>query len=169
MPVIPESERVTTLREWGLSEPLIRLARGEDVHPQFRFGFQGPPRYIYHCSDRSVRPPRGPRFAPLWEFSERVTGVWRRGISLEFLRFSFGDPQEYEVLARTEQGFWAVVFDFLFEDEGLTEELREAAVAVGFLFLDRLVTAREEAELGTFELHRKYLRGLVAGIDCEDQ
>src|SRR5262245_11976342 len=134
MPVVPEDDRITTMRGWGLSEPLIRLACGEDVHRQFRVGFQGPPWYIYRSSDRSVRPPRGPRFAPLWEFCERVIGVWQKSGGLEFIRFSFGDPQEYEVLARTEQGFWAVVFDFLYESEAPMEQLHSAAAAVGFRF-----------------------------------
>jgi hypothetical protein len=169
MPVVSEANRVATLREWGISEPLIRLACGEDIHPQFGIGFRGPPWYTYRSSDRSVRPPRGPRFAPLWEFGERVTGVWQKGGGLEFIRFSFGDPQAYEVLARTEQGFWAVVFDFLYEGEAAVEELRAAAAAVGFQFLDRLLSEREAAtgRLGTFEAHRAWLEALVAGIDQE--
>jgi len=98
-----------------------------------------------------------------------VTGVWQKGGGLEFIRFSFGDPQEYEVLARTEQGFWTVMFDFLYESEAPMEQLHAAAAAVGFRFLDRMLTARGEAKLSTFELHQAYLRGVIAGIDHEAQ
>jgi hypothetical protein len=90
----------------------------------------------------------------LWECSETVTGVWRRGGGLEFLKFSFGEPERYRVLAHSEQGFWTTVFDFLYEGNTTLEVLRAAAAVVGFRFLDRLLLAREQTELGTFEAHR---------------
>jgi hypothetical protein len=166
MPVVSEKRRVATLRQWGISEPLIRLSCGEVLHDQFSIICIGPPWYAYHGS---VDPPDGPPLAPLWEWSERVTGVWRRDGGLEFIRFGFGCPEEYEVLARTEQGFWATQFDFLYESEAPLEELRGAASAVGFQFLDWLLASRKAAAagLGTFEDHRAFLRVLVAGIDRE--
>jgi hypothetical protein len=86
---------------------------------------------------------------------------------LEFIRFSFGFPEEYEVLARTEQGFWATQFDFLYECDAPLDELHEAASIVGFRFLDHLILACEKTNLDTFELHRTWLRNLVLGIDEE--
>jgi hypothetical protein len=166
MPAVPENRRVATLREWGVLDPLVRLSCGEEVHPLFSVSCKGPPWYTYRGQ---IGVPRGPRFAPLWVFCEVATGVRRRPGGLEFIEYSFGVPNKYRVLAHTEQGFWATVFDFLYEGEAPEEELRAAAAAVGFQFLDRLLTAREEDDLGTFELHQAYLRRLVAGIDCEAQ
>lgn len=93
MAVVPELERIETLRQWGISEPLLRLADGEILHEEFAISFKGPPWYIYHEPDRSVRPPHGSQFAPLWEFSEAVTGVWPRGNKLEFIKFSSENQQ----------------------------------------------------------------------------
>ena len=169
MPVVPENERVATLREWGVSEPLIQLSCGESVHEQFDDHCKGPPWYVYRGS---VPTPAGPPLAVLWEWSERVTGVRRRRSGLEYIRYGLGRPEEYELLARSEQGFWAAQFDFLYECEAEPDELREAAAAVGFRFLDRYLASREAAEedvLGTFEGHRAWLRKLVAGIDRESR
>ena len=81
------------------------------------------------------------------------------------------DAANAEALARTEQGFWATQFDFLYECEGSVEELRAAASAVGFRYLDRHLSAREAAgsRLATFEGHAAWLRELVAGIDRDAQ
>jgi hypothetical protein len=165
MPAVPENRRAATLRKWGVSDPLIRLSCGEELHPLFSVSYKGPPWYTYRGE---IGWPKGAAFAPLWEFSEVATGVrQRQGGGLEFIKYSFGRPNEYTVLAHTEQGFWATAFDFFYEGEAADEELRAAAAVVGFRFLDRLLKAREEAELSTFELHQAYLRGLVAGIDRE--
>lgn len=91
----------------------------------------------------------------------------KRGGKLEFIRYCFGSPDEYAVLARTEQGFWATVFDFLYETDAPLVQLREAAGIVGFRFFDRFLSVREKAELGTFELHQAYLNGLVTDVDRE--
>jgi hypothetical protein len=164
MGVVPEDRREATLREWGVSEPLIRLSSGDILHPLFRDSHEGPPWYVYHGE---VGVPKGPAFAPLWEFCERATGIRKRRGGLEFIRYSFGSPEEYTVRARTEQGFWATVFDFLYESDAPLDALQSAADVVGFRFLGRLLAVRGEAELGTFESHGAYLRKLVVGIDRE--
>jgi hypothetical protein len=164
MPVVPEHERIATLRAWGISEPLIRLSCGEVVHEQFRVSCLGPPWHIYHGS---VASPNGPPLAALWELSDQVFGVWRRGGGLEFIRYGFEGPNDFEILANTEQGFWAAQFDFLYECDAPLDELRTAAVVVGFRFVERHLSSRAAADsrLGTFEAHRAWLRELVAGID----
>ena len=166
MPILPEMSRVPTLREWGISEPLIRLSCGEELHTAISIGCQGPPWYVYHGS---VNPPRGPALAVLWEWSEQVTGVWRQKAGLEFIRFGFGCPDEFEVLAHTEQGFWVTQFDFFYESDAQIEGLREAASIVGFRFFDQYLASREAAEnqLDTFEGHWAWRSRLVACIDQE--
>jgi len=98
-----------------------------------------------------------------------VAGVWERADGPEFIEFSIEADDEVWPQARTEQGFWATRFDFLYEAEVPDEELRQAAGAVGFQFLDRLLAAREAAagRVGTFEGHTAWLRELVVGIDRE--
>ncbi|MBN9524003.1 hypothetical protein J0H58_36750 [bacterium] len=168
MPAVPESERVAILREWGVSEPLIRLSCGEVLHEQFNDCCLGPPWYVYHGS---LQTPEVAPLAVLWEWCDKVTGVWHRSGRLEFIEYGFGGAEEFEVVARTEQGFWADQFDFLYECDGPLEELRAAAAAVGFRFLERHLSAREAAGavLGTYEGHQAWLRALIATIDAETQ
>jgi hypothetical protein len=168
MPAVAEDERVAVLRRLGVSDPLIRLSCGEVLHDQLSGSCVGPPWYVYHGS---IPTPDGPPLVVLWEWSEEVTGVWQRGSGLEFIRYGFGGPEEFEVLARTEQGFWATQFDFLYESDAPLDDLWAAAAAVGFRFLERHLATREAADsrLDTFESHEVWLRELVAGIDREAQ
>lgn len=168
MPAVAEDERVAALRRLGVSDPLVRLSCGEVLHDQFSVSCVGPPWYVYNDS---IPTPDGPPLAVLWEWSEQLTGVWRRGGGLEFIRYGFGSPEEFKVLARTEQGFWATQFDFLYESDAPLDELRTAAAAVGFRFVEQHLAAREAADsrLGTFEAHSAWLRELVAAIDRDAQ
>jgi hypothetical protein len=111
--------------------------------------------------------PVGPPLVPLWDCNDSVLGVWERPDGPEFIEFSIEADEEYTTLARTEQGFWATQFDFFYECEIPDDELREAAAAVWFRFLDQLMAAREEAadRLTTFEGHRAWLDAAVASID----
>ena len=162
---VPESQRIAAIRRLGASEPLIRLASGECVHPTFRNSCLGPPYYVYH--EASV--PVGPPFVPLWDHGDTVVGVWERADGPEFIEFSIEADDEVWRLARTEQGFWATRFDFLYECDIPLEELRAAATAVGFRFVDRHLAAREAdtSRFGSFEGHAAWLREFVAGIDRE--
>ena len=163
MAAVPEDQRIAALRRLDVSEPLVRLASGECVHPTFRNSCLGPPYYAYH----GAGVPDGPPLVPLWDHGDTVAGVWDRADGPEFVEFSIEADDEVWPLARTEQGFWATRFDSLYEADVPVEELREAAAAVGFRFLDRLVASREAAagRLGTFEGHAAWLRELVAAID----
>ena len=167
MAAVPEDQRINELRRLGASEPLIRLSSGEVVHELFRYSCLGPPHYVYHGAGT----PFGPPLIPLWDCNDTVVGVWECADGPEFIEFSIEaeDEDAYTALARTEQGFWATQFDFYYESDIPDEELRKAAAAVGFRFLDRLVAAREAAgdRLGTFEGHQAWLGELVAGIDRE--
>ena len=163
MPAVAEEQRIPELRRLGMSEPLIRLASGDCVHEMFRHSCLGPPYYVYNMAGT----PNGPPLIALWDCNDTVVGVWERPDGPEFIDFSIEADDEYRPLARTEQGFWVTQFDFFYECLTPMEELREAAAAVGYRFLDRHLTAREAAEsrLGTFEGHESWLRELVADID----
>ena len=162
MPVVPEPERLDTLRRLGLSDPLVRLSAGEELHPVFAFRCQGPPGRAYH----GAGVPDGPPLAPLWDCGDTVTGVWEQGGRPEFIGFSVEAPDEYWVLAATEQGLWATVFADLFEDRDdlAPEDFDGAARLVGFRFIGRVVY-RDEAAVSTCEGREAWLRGVVAGID----
>jgi len=165
MAVIARAQRMAELQRLGLSAPLMRLADGECVHEAFRASCLGPAFYVYHGADA----PAGPPLIPLWDSGDTVSGVWEKSDGLEFIEFSIEMPDEFEKIARTEQGFWATRFDFLYECDLPDEELQRAAASVGFRFLDRHLASREAAEerLDTFKGHRAWLRELVESIDQE--
>jgi hypothetical protein len=164
VPVVAEGNRLDTLRQLGLSDALVRLSAGERLHPLFEFRCQGPPFYSYHDAGC----PEGPPVAPLWDCGDSVTGVWVRNGRLEFIEFGIEGHGEYTVLAHTEQGLWATVFADVYEDEDELgpEDLRDAARAAGFRFLDRLVDSYGSG-YSTLEARRSFLRGLVGAIDGE--
>ncbi|HTK75143.1 MAG TPA: hypothetical protein VL371_07770 [Gemmataceae bacterium] len=163
MPVVEEAQRLDTLRRLGLSEALVRQSSGEPVHPLLAFRCQGPPFYSYH----GAACPEGPPLAPLWDCGGSVTGVWVRGGRLEFIEFSIEAHEEYTILAHTEQGLWAAVFVNLYEDRDDLgpDAFGDAARAVGFRYLDRLVTSYGSADVSTFEAPAAFLRNLVGTID----
>jgi hypothetical protein len=105
---------------------------------------------------------------PLWDCSDTVVGVWEMPEGLEFIEFSI-EADGFTPLARSEQGFWASCFNFLYECDEPVARLQEAATAVGFRFLDRLLATRQEAEnrSDTFEGVNARLQQLVTAIDRE--
>lgn len=165
MAVVTQDRRMAALGELGVSGPMRRLAAGECLHEAFGGCCLGPPFYAY----RGAAVPEGPPLVPLWDRDSRVAAVWRQPDGLAFIEFSIEDPGAFEVLARTEQGFWASRFDFLYECDLAIETLQQAAESVGFRFLDRHLASREAAEhgLASFAAHRAWLHGLVAEIDRE--
>jgi hypothetical protein len=62
MAAVSEDRREVTLREWGVSEPLIRLSCGDKLHPLFSDSHEGPPWYVYRGE---IGVPKGPAFAAL--------------------------------------------------------------------------------------------------------
>ncbi len=167
MAVVPEGKRIAELERFGASEPLVRLSSGEAVHKMFSNGSLRRPYYVYNLAGA----PDGPPLIPLWERYETVFGAWERDDGPEFIEFSIETPDEFESLARTEQGFWATQFDYFYECDEAIEDLREAAAAVGFRFFDRYLSSRLEAEsrLGTFDAHDAWRKEVVAGIDLDSR
>lgn len=163
MTVIAQDQRNAELSRLGASAPLMRLAAGQCLHEAFRDCCLGPARYVYH----DARTPDGPPWVPLWDRGTRVCGVRERTGGLEFIEFSVELPVMFEVIAGTEQGFWATRFDFLHELDMSSDVLRQAASLVGFRFMDRFLDAREAAEdqLVSFSDHQRWLQEMVALID----
>jgi hypothetical protein len=100
-----------------------------------------------------------------------ATTAPRRRDRAKFIEFSVEAPDAFEVVAGTEQGFWATRFDLLYERELPDEVLRQAARVVGFRLLDRYLGERKAAEeqLATFSDHQQWLRRMVALIDDADR
>ena len=68
MPIFPEDGRLDEMRRLSLSEPLVRLAAGEVLHPAFRTCFIGPPAYVYgsdYDEEEDGWFPGGPMLVPL--------------------------------------------------------------------------------------------------------
>lgn len=166
MPLVPEAERTETLRKWGISQPLIRLSSGELLHEVFRFVCLGPPWAVYR-GDRG--PPLDEPMAPFWEDASAVEGARHGDPGLEFVRISreATGPEDVEVLATTEQGFWVHKFNLLYEGDEAIEDLREAAAGVGFVAFERFLRSRQESEetLGDQDAFERWLRDLVDAID----
>ncbi len=144
MAAISEEQRIPALRRLGVSETLIRLSSGELLGELFRETCLGPPYYVYH----GARTPDGAELIPLWDYSDTVVGVWEKTDGIEFIDFDIEDRGGYRPLARTEQGFWATQFDFLYECETPLQELEQGAATIGFRFLEQYLSARGGRECG---------------------
>jgi hypothetical protein len=167
MPVIPEDQRLTGLREIGVSEAVIRLSAGEVIHELFGFRCRTPPFFVYH----GANPPDGPMFAPLWDCCDIATGVWEREGQLEFLEFSIEEADEYRVLAHTEQGLLASLFVSLYEDRDDLEldDFREPARLVGFRHLEEVVAAYDRNSQASLPEHESFRRRLIEQIDRREK
>ena len=164
MPIIPDSQRLEALRRLGLSEPLILQSAGEQQHPYFWYRCLGPPQLVY----QGAGAPDGCLLYPLWDCLDVVTAVWQPGGRLQFIEFNVQTPEEYAVLARSEQGLWARVFDLL-HDDYITEQREDFVVPAqifGFRFLDELWREYERTSHETIEQHERFLTEVVARIDA---
>jgi hypothetical protein len=169
MPVFPQEGRLDELRRLGLSEPLVRLAAGELIHPVFDPGFVGPPGYVYRRPEDQTSVPDGPPLVPLWSFADSVQGVWEVDSGLEFVNYGIEAPDKAEVVARTEQGFLAWMFlslhESLFDDEDEFATLPDAADVVGFRHYAEWLDAYEAVEVNSFEEWDRFEASFVERID----
>lgn len=142
--------RIEFLRRLGLSEPTLRLAAGQDLHPglcecgRLPIEVGRPPfrlharRIYYFCHEQlpgscePVLPPQVTWFVPMWCFRGGTTGVWENEGRFEFVDYSVDCPDDgFELISRTEQGLMAYIL------VGVLEEwLEEVAEELGFRFLD---------------------------------
>jgi hypothetical protein len=139
--------RLDKLRQLGLSEDMLRLAVGDPPHQLFDFECVEPYEIL---PEHGGRPPDPDRFIPLWQDSSGlVIGCWEKAGRVEFIRFSLEWPDEYDVVAYSEQGLLARIFADIVQyvdwnDEAATVELlREAAKTVGFAHLDEVLRFQE--------------------------
>jgi hypothetical protein len=166
MPVVPEENRIKELQRLGLSESLILLSEGKILDEMFEYRCKTP-FYVYHGS----RLPEGELIVPLWDCGDVVTAL--RGPSadeLEFIRFGIEHVDEFQVIARTEQGLLAHLFVELLEDndEWTPREFDESANLVGFRYMSTLVTEYNSSDHSTSERHGEFVRRLVSAIDKQE-
>lgn len=163
MSVVDAASRIDALAALGASAPLVRLASGDCVHPLLRSTCLGPPFYSYH----GAHSPPGPMLIPLWDDGDRVYALRNTDAGPEFIRFSIEDAQSADVVARTEQGFWADRFDFLYETDAPLDDMQAAADAVRFREFETYLAAREafEDRPDNFPPHRMWLAQTIAEIE----
>src|SRR5262249_10690551 len=165
MPVFPQEGRLDELRRLGISEPLVRLASGDLIHPVFDPRFIGPPDYVYRRPEELAPVPDGPPLVPLWSFAGGVQGVWEVNDGLEFVDFSIEVPDRAKIVARTEQGFLAWMFmtlhEDLFDEEDEFETLPDAAAVVGFRHYEEWLDAYETTEVRSYEEWDKFEASFV--------
>jgi hypothetical protein len=163
MAVIPESQRVTALRQLGISEPIIRLSCGEHIHNLFSISCEGPPWYVYHNAEVA----KGPLFIPLWEFAESVTGRWACDGRLVFIEFDVEAPDNYWVMARSEQGFIASLLLWQYQNRDDLEwaDLIGPSEAIGFRHLTELVPAYGQKTITGYDDFKTFHQDFVAQLD----
>ncbi len=164
MRIVPEAARLEGFRHLGLTDPLIAQATGEQMHPYLWYRCLGPSRLV----DQRWTGSAGPLVYPLWDCADVVTAVWQPEGRLQFIELKGESPEKYSVLAESEQGLWARIFDQLHEDY-LTLERADFVVPariIGFRFLDELWTEYESTSHETCEQHEKFMNTAVARIDA---
>jgi len=151
---VADVDRIEQLIAWGLSPPLIALARGEVVHPLLRYQCQEPSDYWGVGLDFD-------RVGPLWpiEWSEgepyhlEGAAVWGRDAGdghwfevmwccseRDELRFYLADypndcePEPPELIARSEQGLLFWLYCRLLDSGRDEHEMNGVAEAIGFKY-----------------------------------
>jgi hypothetical protein len=164
MPVVSQRERLEALRRLGISEAVIELAAGKNRRAAFEYECSEP-YMIYGC----MVVPAGDPLVPLWE--DRcggVTAVRPGQIGLEFVEFSVEAPEDYRIVAKSEQGLLAHLFLILYEGSDAPPKeaaLPQDAASVGFQYYADLVSAYSAHEHRNFEQHEAFVRAFVNGID----
>jgi len=97
--------RIADLIRLGFSQAVIDLSSGRKPHPLFAFCCNDP-HYIYHGGTT----PFDLTIVPIWEDGTVLTAVLENGGAVEIIQFSLEEPDEYWVVAHTEQGLWAYLF-----------------------------------------------------------
>jgi hypothetical protein len=166
MSVVPEDHRIKELQRLGLSESLIRLSEGLIPDEIFEYRCKTP-FYVY----QGLRLPEGEVIVPLWDCGDVVTAV--RGPladKLEFIRFGIEYVDEFQIIARTEQGMLAHLFVEFVEDndEWPPREFDDAANLVGFRYMSTLVAEYDSSDHSTPERHGEFVCRLVSAIDKQE-
>jgi hypothetical protein len=162
MPVVDAINRIAALRELNVSQAVIEQSSGNLIHPLFEFRCQ-PPFYPYH----GAAAPAGLEIVPIWESGDAITAICRPPSRPMFIRFDIELVDAYEEIASTEQGMLANLFVGLIEDndELDLDGFTDAALAIGFRYLERVFSQYVRFERGTAAAHFAFLRHITDQID----
>ena len=153
------------MKRLGLSQPFIELASQNIWHEAFEVYCKSP-YYVYH----GCRVPAGNPVLPLWDSGEVVFGLREGQDCLEFLEFGIEWVDDFEIIARTEQGVLAYFFTQLFEEDLCNEEsdlasLDELSSTLRFEHLSELKKECVATDRSTYENWRSFVRGFVDRIE----
>jgi hypothetical protein len=168
MPVIAQDLRIDALRKLQLSDALIAIASGEELDPAFLRHSITPPYYVY----AGAHVPDGPLCVPLWDEGDAVFAVWEKPDGYEFIEFSIEEPEAYTIISRSEQGFWANRFDWLYELDSYDDDaLEHTANAVSFRYWSYYLAERQKVEgsLNSYIFHQNWVRSIVEQIDQQEK
>lgn len=157
---VSHSGREKALGRLGVTGPARALALGLATDPIFWFRAE-PPFY----SAPGTGAPDGEDVVALWECQTRVTGA-RRGSDgrLEFLKFDLESPDDFHVIGSSEQSVLADLFLDLYEDEHPESDLRRAAAAVGFRYLDGILRFHVDHPADLTVSHDEHRSGFTRGL-----
>ena len=131
-------KRIDYLKKIGLSEPIIRMAQGEILHPFFESAYEEP-NYIYS----EIKVPDN--ITPLWELDSFQTVVWVENRGIFFVQFDLDDLEgTFKVIGYTEQAALARLFldsievSSLKNDE-LIRQVTEASKCTGFKYSEEFI------------------------------
>jgi hypothetical protein len=97
-------KRIDYLKRIGLSEPIIRMAQGEILHPFFESAYEEP-NYIYNVESVPYN------IIPLWELDTFQTVVWDENNGIFFVQFDLDDLEgTFKIIGYTEQAALARLF-----------------------------------------------------------
>jgi hypothetical protein len=131
-------KRIDYLKRIGLSEPIIRMAQGEILHPFFESAYEEP-NYIYNVESVPYN------IIPLWELDTFQTVVWDENNGIFFVQFDLDDLEgTFKIIGYTEQAALARLFldsievSSLKNDE-LIRQVTEASKCTGFKFNEEFI------------------------------
>jgi hypothetical protein len=130
------------LQRLALPQAVLGLFDGDDVHPALSYRARQP--------EHGMGPDSGlsPDFIPFWECGIVVSG-FHAGQRL-FQRVSLEDPEApYAAFGQFSHLFADLIVD-LWEDETLTNDLRDIAALFGMPALDQLLAALETGPHGDY-------------------
>src|SRR5215218_3477542 len=98
-------DRLRELSRLGFSKAVLDLSAGIMVTPLLR-DICHEPYYIYQGGTT----PSDLELTPIWQDTMMLTAVWVNMGRTEIIEYSLEAPEEFDVIAFTEQGLWAHVF-----------------------------------------------------------
>lgn len=130
--------RISDLSRLGFSSPILELSSGRKPHQIFEH-ICNDPYYIYYGGTI----PFNLTIIPIWEEGMILTAVLERQERNEIIEFSLENPDQFEIIAYSEQGLWANLFASFIDDwkrpQYDLDIVKAAASVVGFLFLKETI------------------------------